>query len=285
MIKTRAEKLIELCAKIPSFSSFEERIHPLILDIIHEINGVESITVNERNLLIKVPGKRLGPPIALSAHLDKINHFGQDFPEILPFRVGDNFLEGQLDDTVGIGLCLSMIRKSDSHSFPDLYLLFSEMEESFGLRHHTHLLRKNGKNIHHGMGAEVLSDYILMHEKLPSIVVTIDTTPLFKGKQGIALYSNPWELNGMTPSKLLVQKTKDITNELFKIYPGLSLSNNTNDYLTYGQKFNGTPDKPIPCLALEPAIFPYHQKQERVFRKDIALTEEILTTFLERYEG
>ncbi len=52
-----------------------------------------------------------------------------------------------------------------------------------------------------------------------------------------------------------------------------------------GKKFNEDSGNPVPCLALEPAIFPYHQKNERVFKKDIETTEMILINFLERYEG
>ncbi len=109
---------------------------------------------------------------------------------------------------LGLVLCLRMMQLSVNHDFPPLYLFLSEMEESFGLRFHTHLLRNGGKDVHHGMGAERLSDHILNHYQAPSVIITVDTTPLFKGKPGIALYSEHWEYNKMEPSA-----GSDIENE------------------------------------------------------------------------
>ncbi len=285
MMMDKTITIIQKCAEIPSFSSFEERIHPLIFHLAGEIDDVRVETVHDRNILIQIPGKKETSPVALSAHLDKINHFGENPPEKLFFQETDEYIDGQLDDTVGLGLCLRMMQLSVDHDFPPLYLFLTEMEESFGLRFHPHLLRNEGKDVRHGMGAERLSDHIMNHHQTPSVILTIDTTPLFKGKPGVALYSEHWEYNKMEPSADLISKTKDVVEQFTSIHPGILLSNNTNDYLVYGKKFNGDSGIPVPCLALEPAIFPYHQKNERVFKKDIETTEMILATFLERYEG
>ena len=43
-------ELIQSCAKVPSFSTYEERLHPLILDILSEIKGVKI----DKNLRIKL---------------------------------------------------------------------------------------------------------------------------------------------------------------------------------------------------------------------------------------
>lgn len=277
--------IIRKCAEVPSFSSFEERIHPLIFQLAGEIENAHVETVHERNILIKIPGKKKTAPVALSAHLDKINHFGENPPEQLPFRETGEYIEGQLDDTVGLGLCLRMMQLAKERDFPPLYLFLSEMEESFGLRFHPHLLRNGGKEVQHGMGAEHISDRVRNHLEIPSLIITVDTTPLFKGKPGIALYSDHWEYNKTAPSAGLKSKTKEAVEQFTSIHPEIFLSNNTNDYLVYGRKFNEGPDDVVPCLALEPAIFPYHQKGERVFKQDIEATELILATFLERYEG
>lgn len=284
-MRDKTIQIIKQCAEVPSFSTYEERLHPLIARFVNECRDVKITSVSDKNLFIQVPGNRDISPVALTAHLDKINHFGVNPPEKLPFYQSDTFIEGQLDDTVGLGLCLRMMQIASKHTFPPLYLLFSEMEESYGLRNHPHLLRNEGKNIHHGMGAERLSEFLLNNKLLPSLIITIDTTPLFKGTNGLALYSKHWEMNKVEPSSNLVARTEEVVRQIRQIFPGIYLSNNTNDYLTYGKMFNKMVEKSIPSIAIEPAIFPYHQKRERVFKEDIEETEILLTTFLEHYEG
>lgn len=277
-------RLIRQIAVVPSFSSYEERIHPCILDLMETVDGAVRYRVADNNLVFTVPGNRQRKPVALSAHLDKINHFGEAWPDELPFQETDGKLTGQLDNAVGLAVCMELARISKEHSFPPLILLFSEMEESFGLKHHPHLLKNDGRGRHHGLGAERISRFLKNEGMLPSAVITIDTTPLFKGRPGVALYSRHWEFTGKEPGKREKEETARIKEEFLALNRDTLLSNNTNDYLRYGALLNDDEGQPVPSLALEPAIFPYHQKDESVYLKDINKVLDMMTRWLEGRE-
>src|SRR5437879_9811945 len=102
-------ELIMQCAAVPSFSTFEDRLHPLIQRIVGTAGLASLEMVRDNNLIIRVPGNRKLSPIALAAHLDKINHFGLDFPTPIPVRRDSEALEGLLDDAVGVGICLGLM--------------------------------------------------------------------------------------------------------------------------------------------------------------------------------
>ncbi|MFO8029857.1 MAG: hypothetical protein R6U28_08345 [Cyclonatronaceae bacterium] len=274
-------KRIRDIAVIPSFSSFEERIHDHIRHIMEAVPGTECRMVPDNNLVFLVPGDSARQPVALTAHLDKINHFGSHPPRLLPFAREDDRLTGQLDNAVGLGLCIALAHARAEHSFPPLMLLFSEMEESFGLKNHPELLKDGGKGLHHGIGAERISRYLIREKLLPSAVITLDTTPLFKGEPGAALYSGHWEFTGQEPSDRERKRTSEARDAFLSIDPDLLLSNNTNDYLHYGAELNRESDAAIPSLALEPAIFPYHQKNESVYLQDIERVYGIMVRWLE----
>ncbi len=279
------EKLISLIrdiARVPSFSSYEERIHDLIFRTMESVPGANGECVPDNNLVFQVPGDDNRPPVALTAHLDKINHFGTSPPEALPFEQDEERLTGQLDNAVGLALCISLARLSSERSFPPLMLLFSEMEESFGLKNHPHLLKNQGKGLYHGMGAERISRFLLREHLVPSAVITLDTTPLFKGEPGVALYSGHWEFTGQQPADREREGTERVRDQFLSIDPDLYLSNNTNDYLHYGEELNRDGQRGIPSLALEPAIFPYHQRNESVYLKDIARVYDIMVRWLEQ---
>ncbi len=278
----RVITLIREIAVVPSFSSFEERIHGLILTLMKQLPGVECQRVPDNNLVFTVPGDEKREPVALTAHLDKINHFGPTPPDKLPFEYDEERLTGQLDNAVGLALCIALSEAATRCSFPPLMLLFSEMEESFGLKNHPHLLKNNGEGLHHGIGAERISQFLIRKNQMPSAVITLDTTPLFKGKPGVALYSGHWEFTGQEPSEKERELTDQVRDQLISIDPNLLLSNNTNDYLHYGAKLNRKRMVAIPSLALEPAIFPYHQKNESVFIQDIERVYRIMTRWLEQ---
>lgn len=283
--KTRAIEHIENCASIPSFSSYEDRLHPYILEQAKQISGVSVKKIPNNNLLVKIPGNQKGAPVALAAHLDKINHYGKEYPEQLPVKNEADHLEGLLDDATGVGILLSIMEQSETRDFPTIYLLFSEMEESYGIRKQPELFRNEGKKMFHGMGAENLSRYLMEQNIKPSVIITVDTTPLFKGQDGIALYSRFWEMNEEESSLELEQATNDIVKQVTAIAPGFKMSNNTNDYLTYGRFFNKDPYDPVPSIALEPAIYPYHQKHEKVSKKDITTIENTIINFLDGYKN
>lgn len=281
-------ELIQACAEVPSFSSYEDRLHPLIQSFVDRCPHAELIPVPHHNLLIKVQGRDDVPPVGLSAHLDKIDHFHEEGtpeqpPERLPVSVDSQEITGQMDDTIGLGMALSLMFQSPVERFPTLYLLFSEMEESFGLKRHPERLLNQGEGLRAGIGAERLSAYLLAHLPLPSRVITLDTTPLFRGEPGLALYSKHWEKNGIHASDALKTATTELEQLALSLDSQLHLTNNTNDYLTYGRCLNQQQDKHvIPCVAVEPAIYPYHQKNERVFLGDIVLAEQVVKALIQK---
>lgn len=270
-------------AVIPSFSSYEERIHPVILEQLGQIENITIYHVPDNNLVAFVEGDSGRNPVALTAHLDKINHFGEHPPEKLPFQEDGIRVTGQMDNTAGLAICIAVARQASRRSFPPLLLLFSEMEESYGLKHHPRLLKNEGKGLHHGIGAGRISRYLSANNMLPSVVLTVDTTPLFKGEKGVALYSEHWAFTKCRPGEKERQRTIQVRDELLEIDPNLRLSNNTNDYLHYGVELNKNKDTGIPSLAIEPAIFPYHKKNESVFLDDIERVYRTLIRWLEKY--
>lgn len=275
----RALKHIAEVARIPSFSSYEERLHPYIKSIFDAIPGVIRVNVTGNNLIFKIPGKGR-QTIALAAHLDKIDHYGSEVPDKLPVTVNSEFIEGAMDDSMGVGVLLTLAQYAKENDFPDLLFFFSEMEESKGLKDHPERLKNAGKGYESGMGAKQIARRCVERKCIPGQVITIDTTPLFKGEAGIALYANHWELNGLEPSAKLKKQTTEVVECFLDINNSIKVDNNTNDYLHYGKIFNQSQDYTVPSVALEPAIFPYHQKGERVFLEDIRKTLNILTAYL-----
>lgn len=280
MVTNPTVDLIAQCAEIPSFTTYEERLIPFIEQIASGVPGAKSTRVVENNIVIKVPGNPAKPTIAITAHLDKINHFGLDWAEKLPVSVTAEKIIGQLDDSVGVGLCLSLLQQTSRGDFPTMLFLFSEMEEGNGLKYHPEWLRGGGKGVHSGLGAERISEYLLQNNLVPDQVITIDTTPLFKGEPGLAIYTDHWEKNGLTPPPDLISATETVYQRFMEIDPELLKYNNTNDYLAYGLKLNQDPTHPITSIALEPAIFPYHQPGEEVFQGDIVRLEKCLVGYL-----
>lgn len=264
--KTALHRILE-CAAVPSFSSFEEHLHPTVLRLLSTVPEVTVERISLANLLIRRSASRGKPVVVLSAHLDKINHFGEKTPLVIPAFEWREEIEGLLDDATGIGIVLSLFLEP-ALSEVDLVLSLSEMEEGTGLRTHPHLLRNGGEGLSHGMGARTLANRLLRENERLCGIVTIDTTPFFKGKPGTAVYSNHWELNRQTPSPELVAETAALCDFLSSMDADLQRLNNTNDYLEYGKVLidNGLS---IPSIALEPAIFPYHCATERVFKSDI----------------
>ena len=275
-------QIIENSAKIPSFSSFEERIHSYLIGLVRDKIDIRFKVVDERNLIFYLPGK-LPDLVVLTAHLDKINHFGEEFPQELPFWMNETEICGQLDNTVGIGITMATLIESIGKNRPSIMVLLSEMEESYGLKYHPQLLRNGGNGLNHGMGALRLCKWMKKQQISPDAIITIDTTPLFKGEPGVALYSKHWEFTKTVPSEAEIKATEDLVRMFTTINPNLKLANNTNDYLHYGAEMNRNAKTPIPSIAIEPAIFPYHTKNEKVFIKDILEVKQLVATFLDSY--
>ncbi len=271
---------IKRCAEIPSFSSYEERLHPYIESVVKFIPDarLEKIPVN--NLVVHIPGKKADKTVVLTAHLDKIDHWGSEAPATLPFSETKEEIEGQLDDTVGLGICLAIMELAAQSDYPNLVILFSEMEESKGMKEHPERLKNKGRSLAHGQGADELSRYIIEEGIETEAIITIDTTPLFKGKSGIAMYSNWWEMYKQTPTDGEVQITEKVSKALLNINPEMTVANNTNDYMIYGRIVNRNSLNPVASIALEPAIYPYHQIGERVFKQDVLGILDLLDAYL-----
>lgn len=268
-------------AKIPSFSSYEERLHPYIHEVFSDISSAKQYDVLGNNIVYRVSGTGTAT-VALTAHLDKINHYGIEAPEKLPVEQTPEFIEGAMDDSVGVGILLAIAERSEHVSMPDLFFFFSEMEESKGLKDHPELLKKNGEGYTSGMGATSIAKSCMERALIPDEIITVDTTPLFKGEPGIALYSKHWELNELQPSDALIAKTSEVEKRFKSIFSEIKPDNNTNDYLHYGKIFNNSGEFTVPSVALEPSIFPYHQKGERVFCDDVANVIHILESYLKQ---
>lgn len=279
----RAVHHITKTANVPSFSTYEERLHPYVRSVFEAIPGADEIEVKGNNLIFQVGDNPDGPTIALAAHLDKINHFGENFPETLPVKITDEYIEGAMDDCAGLGMMLTVAEQATSRNWPNLLFFFSEMEESKGLKERPELLKNSGEGYNYGMGAKRISKCCLSHNMIPDEIITLDTTPLFKGRKGIALYSKHWELNSLKPSDHLIELTEKTVAQFIGIDPKIKIDNNTNDYLHYGEIFNKDGSNPVVSVALEPAIYPYHQKGERVFIDDITRCLDILGTYLDNF--
>ena len=251
--------LISKLASIPSFSSFEERIIPQIEQFCSEQN-LSSEIVDKRNLLIR-SNSSTHPKVAFTAHLDKINHFGEQSPQTVPFSVKGDKIVGLLDDSVGLALCLLVAKYSGQPTM----VLFSEMEESTDLKHRPQLMRDGGEGLAHGMGAKKLAQWLNYFRIRPSVVITIDVTPKFADKPGVALYSRHWEYNAVVPSVDYIQKTEVLVRQVQHLDGEVEEHNNTNDYLTYGEMLHPR----SVSVALEPAIHHYHTAHEEVFVSDL----------------
>ena len=276
-------KIIEECARVPSFSTYEERLHPFIYRFLSDIRGINIDLVYDNNLVINVPGKRENT-IAITAHLDKINHYGLKYPSILDFSYQKERITGQLDDSVGIGICLHLIQKSLEQEWPNLLILFSEMEESYGLKNHPHLLKQNGAGVEPQAGAKRLCEYLSENSIKPSLFVTIDTTPIFKGEQGVALYTEHWEKTKVFPDEILEHKIALIRSFFAANNSAIKMANGNNDYLVYGRYFGCLEKGNIPSIAIEPAIFPYHQIGESIFVEDVLEIVRVMDVFLSQFD-
>jgi putative aminopeptidase FrvX len=274
-------KIIEIIsdvAKIPSFTGQEEILHPYISNFIEENKIDCAINKHYNNLIIEVNKDDKVKPIAFAAHLDKINHLDGNV-ELLPFEIEKDFIKGQLDDSVGVGICLYLLMKSKELNLPYSLFLFSEMEEGIGLRKFQLLNKDDLIELKPQIGAERISEFLIANSFIPSLIITIDTTPLFGGDSGIALYSRFWERTGTSPSQELIKLTETIENKIKSIHPDIKLSNNVNDYITFGRVFSQNHFK-VPSIAIEPSIYPYHTIGEKVFISDIHKTIDIISRFV-----
>lgn len=274
------EELIEIIkhiAQIPSFTMYEERAHPFIFNFAKENEIICDITQHYNNLVLEI-NKGIGRPVAFTAHLDKIDHFNDHVKE-LEFKSGREHIEGQLDDAVGVAVCLYLLKYSKKLKLPHCLFLFSEMEEGYGIRN-LRDCEEEDMDLEPQMGAKRISEYLIKRSIIPSVIITIDTTPLFGGDPGIALYSKFWQISGDVPMQETLKRTEEIEKLFFRIHSDIKFANNINDYVKYGKIFaeNGFI---VPSIALEPSIYPYHTICERVSILDIEKVTEILIKYIE----
>lgn len=248
-------------ASVPSFSYAENRLHSTVIGFLNTIDGVQINIVDDHNLVVYVPGVSDSPPVGLTAHLDKIDHYGKA-DKTLHAEITDGKIIGAMDDSVGVAICLALAQASTLNKFPPLLLLFSEQEECGGA------------------GARNISNHLIKHNLIPDSVITIDTTPLLRGKAGLALYTDFWENRDYDPTQELQDKTKRLCETLLNIDPDLYVLNNSNDYITYGCLLNDPGKRTIPSIALEVSIYPYHQPHEEVYISDVLQLKKLLVSFL-----
>lgn len=273
--------IIREVAQIPSFSSYEERIHPYIFQFIKANNIDCELYQIHNSLIIEINKEQSNSPIAFTSHIDKINHFDAE-PEILNFDIDGEQLVGQLDDAVGVGICLYLLKNAEKFNLQHTLFLFSEMEESFGMRFHPHKLKNKGEGLESQIGAKRISAFLIEKQLIPAIFITIDTTPLFKGDPGVALYSKFWEMVEMQPSEEIKEKTACIEKLILAIDTDILLANNTNDYMIYGKLLHEA-GCIVPSIAFEPSIQPYHTINERVYIADIVRIVEVVVEFIKRF--
>jgi 23S rRNA A2030 N6-methylase RlmJ len=273
-------------ARVPSFTGFEDRLKPLIeqydSNLFTSSNKAAPITITpiaHNNLIIQWQGNRQDlPPIALTAHLDKTNHFGTPDIKELAVAIENDEIVGQLDDAVGVALCLHILSEClHIKDCPPIMLLLSEMEEK-GNYPDDELLKSNGQEVELSPGAHRIADYLIQQNRLPEAVITFDTTAVFEKTGGIAVYPAFWDMEGSSAGdqpQELVDRTNVLVDIIRKIQPSVHLANGANDYVTYGSRFNERQGNDIPSIAIEPAIWPIHAIGERMKIEDIHSVAEI----------
>lgn len=278
------EELIFQIAKIPSFTTFEDRLWMCIEQCTAKL-PVTVKRISENNCVISWSGNRPDlRPVALTAHLDKINHF--EVAEIgdLAIAQEDDELVGQLDDAVGVAICLYVLVKSiQTPDCPPILVLLSEMEEKGSYRHKK-LLKNGGGGIELSPGSYRIADHLIDNTIIPDAVITVDTSAVFRKTGGVAVYTDFWEQSSTEPSsQTLRAKTSELFGRILKIYPEVLHSNGINDYITYGMKFNEELGSSVPSIAIEPAIWPIHAIGERMKVSDIHRVSSIILKLLETW--
>lgn len=273
-------------ARTPSFTTYEDRLHPLIDQYTSGLPvSVERVPAN--NLVIFWPGNRPDlRPVALTAHLDKINHFGTPDIDMLPVNIDGDEIVGQLDDAVGVAICIHVLSECiHLRNCPPIVVLLSEMEEK-GSYLESELLRNNGKGLNLSPGANRIADYLFNRSITPEAIITIDTSAVFKRTRGVALYTDFWKqgrLDFGKPSSRLMARTAVLTERIKIVDPEVFHANGTNDYITYGKRFNEASGHDIPSIAIEPAIWPIHDIGERMKIADIQRVRFLILKLLESW--
>jgi putative aminopeptidase FrvX len=243
-------KIIGDVAAKPSFSGSEWILHPYIKNFLNEHVPEHEIVSHEfnHNLVVAIPGNRNAAPVAICAHLDKIDHWGVLVPEMIainrPEDDGER-IHGSLDDAVGVGICLWLARWLQTENTPPLYLLFSRMEE-------------NGM-----VGAtEIALSFDQRNLTPPTLIVNVDICPFFGDDSGVAVYSHE-----AVPYQLV--------DELVTKFSPILLTEGLNDFVVYRAMFPGAT-----TIAVEPAVANMHTVRESCYKRDIEKVVELLKFIL-----
>ena len=86
----------------------------------------------------------------------------------------------------------------------------------------------------------------------------------------------------LTPQ--LRSRTLTLTERIRNIDPDVYHANGSNDYVTYGKRFNEKVESDIPSIAIEPAIWPIHAIGERMKVADIHRVSTIVLELLKSWE-
>src|SRR5699024_933249 len=120
MLDPRLQSHIREVAQCPSFSTYEERLHPYIRSVFEALPGFQELPVQGNNLIFRRSCEPGQPMIAITSHIDKINHYGKHYPEVLPVSVTSKQIEGAMDDSASVGLCLALAEASVDKDWPGL---------------------------------------------------------------------------------------------------------------------------------------------------------------------
>ena len=98
------------------------------------------------------------------------------------------------------------------------------------------------------------------------------------------MYTEYWEKKGIEPEKELEDKLEKIRAFVLSCDPDIRLANGTNDYLVYGEYFGTRERGLVPSIAIEPAIYPYHQIGEGVYVRDLERIVAVLKRMLLEFD-
>lgn len=179
--------------------------------------------------------------IYLCAHMDKKGEPGQ-------WREESNTIQGRLDDAVGVGVVLNLLKENES-----LSALFTVAEES-----------RDGDS---SWGAQQALEN--MKKMAPHLIVVVDTSPRCEMNKGPILYTSSSDVRF---DDVLIQKVVHIAHK--ESIPLQLSEGRSNDSRIFGVAG-------LPTFALEPHINNYHSPDEISSKSDIINLCELIRKIIE----
>jgi len=237
-------------AKIPSWTTREERTYYYIEQFVKKnLPAQTQIIISMKSLIIQIPGNPALQPVALSAHLDKKDHWHDpNLKQLDNFYETADRLYGSLDDAAGVGCCLYLAALCNGLTNPPLYLFLTEMEE-VGL-----------------IGTAHISLFFCKNAYLPppGLIVNMDLCPQFGDKPGIAFSSEE-------KNPLYLPFCRQIRSDICR-------SEGISDVLTYHVFFTETT-----VFGIDAAICNLHTKLESCYKQDLKDVLKIAQQILEHW--